>query len=85
MPENKDTKNTTDQNRSGGRQTHESEQGIDGEYGKAPGDPQSGGQGSAAQPQFDDEEVRRNIARDSKHTEPAAQEWSPGADQPSEK
>ena len=97
MPENKDGEYTTDQNRSGGEQTRESTQRSNHEaregegYGKSTGQSQGQATGTQRQQEGDDgeretktsdEQRQREIARDSQHTDPPAQEWSPGSHQP---
>ena len=68
MPENVDGRYTTDQNRSGGRQTEKPDR-----FGAGTKDSRDA---------FGDEEKKREIARDSKHPDNVAEEWSPGTDQP---
>ena len=84
MPETQDTKNTTDQGRSGGMQTQESNR--SGQGATAATNPNLRDQESKgpekSEGRFDDEMQRREMARDSKHTGNPAEEWSPGTNHP---
>src|SRR5690349_13963534 len=84
MPERQDTKNTTDQARSGGRQTQETDR--PGQGTSAATNPGSGAGISDApenaEGRYADEMKQREIARNSKHPGNPADEWSPGTHQP---
>jgi hypothetical protein len=84
MPETQDTKNTTDQGRSGGMQTQESNR--SGQGASAATNPdlrdQERRDPEKSKERFHDEMQRREMARDSKHPGNPAEEWSPGANQP---
>ena len=84
MPERQDTENTTDQARSGGKQTQESNRpgqgGSDGTAARVA--PENARADAGGDDRLTDEMQRREIARDSKHSGNHAEEWSPGTHHP---
>jgi hypothetical protein len=82
MPETQDTKNTTDQARSGGAQTQESNRSGQGTSQATKPAPEHSFDASGSRERMADEEQKREIAKDSNHPGNPAEEWSPGTDQP---
>jgi hypothetical protein len=80
MPETKNTENTTDQGRSGGRQT--TEPAKQGEGAAAQMRPDSSIESGGPRVKFSDEEKSREVAKNSNHPGNPAEEWSPGSNQP---